>query len=158
MRDNATHIMSITTLLNKKINDPLVQAAILVTTGLTMMSLNWAFNHWGIVKTRALFPWSLATALALFFALLNSLLSLKAESFAKYWGRSMYSYMGLVFGLSSLAWLFSGIAIREAGTYRWIFIVVTFGFLVFLSMVNFMKKIVNFAEREEWNQPKSRNR
>lgn len=39
-------------------------------------------------------------------------------------------------------------------TYRWIYIVVTFGFLVFLSMVNFMKKIVEFAEKEEWNQPR----
>jgi hypothetical protein len=150
--------MSISTLFYKKINDPLVQAVILVLAGLIMMCLNWAFNQWGFIKTRPLFPWSLASALALFFALVNSLLSLKAESFAKYWGRSMYSYMGMVFCLGSLAWLFSGIAIREAGTYRWIFFVVTFGFLVFLSMVNFMKNIVHFAEREEWNQPRKRSR
>jgi hypothetical protein len=92
----------------------------------------------------------------LLFALFNSLLSLRADNFAKYWGSSVYSYMALAFGSGLAAWLFSGIDLRDAGTYRWIYLVVTFGFLVFLSMVNFMKRIVNFAEKEEWNQPRKR--
>lgn len=36
--------------------------------------------------------------------------------------------------------------------------VVTFGYLVFLSIVGFIKRIVEFAQREEWNQPRPRNR
>jgi Na+-transporting methylmalonyl-CoA/oxaloacetate decarboxylase gamma subunit len=32
----------------------------------------------------------------------------------------------------------------------------TFVYLVFLSILNFMKKIVSFAEREEWSAPKKR--
>jgi len=50
----------------------------------------------------------------------------------------------------------SGVAIGKAESYRWIFIVVSFGFLVFLSMINFMKKIVKFAEQEDWTQPRRR--
>ena len=92
----------------------------------------------------------------LLFALLNSLMSLRADSFAKYWGHSVYSYMGLALCSGMAAWLFSGIPLRDAGTYRWIFIVVTLGFLVFLSMANFMKNIVRYAEREEWNEPRKR--
>jgi hypothetical protein len=92
----------------------------------------------------------------LFFALMNSLLSLKAPSFVKYWGVSIYSYIGLGLGTSLLAWGFSGIPLKEAESYRWIYIVVTVGFIVFLTLVNLMKVIVKFAEKEEWNQPRKR--
>jgi hypothetical protein len=85
-------------------------------------------------------------------------MSLRADSFMKYWGTSMYSYMILAFCSGTAAWLFSGIPLGEAGSYRWIFIVVSVGFLVFLSIVNFMKQIVQFAEREVWTQPRRKNR
>ncbi|MGK0452465.1 MAG: hypothetical protein ACJAXE_003142, partial [Neolewinella sp.] len=42
--------------------------------------------------------------------------------------------------------------------YKWIYFVVTFGYLVFLSMIAFMKKIVEFAQKEEWNRPKLRQK
>jgi len=33
----------------------------------------------------------------------------------------------------------------------------TVGYLVILSIVSAMKNIVNFAEREEWNEPRQRD-
>ena len=87
---------------------------------------------------------------------MNSLLSLSAASFAQYWGASIYSYLGLALCTSLSAWGFSGIPLSEAGSYRWIYIVVSIGFLIFLSMVNIMKVIVRFAEKEEWNKPRKR--
>ena len=122
------------------------------------MVLGWVLTQVGMDAVDNLFPWTVAAALTLLFAILNSLMSLKARNAGKYWGTSVYSYMGLAVSNGVAAWLFSGIPIGEAGTYKWIFFVVTFGFLVFLSMVNFMKKIVQFAEKEEWNQPRKRQR
>jgi len=58
--------------------------------------------------------------------------------------------------LSALSYLASSVAFNDAGTIRWIFYVLTFVYLVFLSILNFMKKIVSFAEREEWSAPKKR--
>lgn len=148
--------MSLATTLDQKITDPITQAA-LISGGATLLMLGgWALTASGIYPLEPLFAWSIAAAFSLLFALLNSLLSLRADSFAKYWGRSVYSYMGSAFVMGLVAWGLSGIPLREAGTYQMIYIVVTFGFLVFLSMVNFMKKIVQFAEREEWNEPKKR--
>jgi hypothetical protein len=142
--------------VEQNITKPIVQAAIILGGGLTLMVLAWLLTVSKIYIQDPLFPWSISSAFMLLFALLNSLMSLRADSFAKYWGSSIYSYMGLAFSSGMAAWLFSGIPIREAGSYGWIFIVVTFGFLVFLSMVNFMKRIVNYAEREEWSQPRKR--
>ncbi len=137
---------------------PFQQAGIVALGALLLMGgaklLDWA----GIVQMEQLFPWSIATAFSLLFAIFNSLMSLRSDNAMKYWGSSMYSYIGLAAVNGTAAWLFSGIRLSDAGTYRWIYIVVTFGFLVFLSLVNFVRKIVDFAEREEWNQPRIRRR
>lgn len=141
----------------KKIDSPIAQAAVILAGALVLMAVGWLLTVTGIYPAEPLFAWSIATAFMLLFAMLNSLMSLRSDSFIKYWGRSMYSYIGLAFCTSGAAWMFSGIPLRDAGTYRWIYIVVTVGFLFFLSIVNLMKKIVQFAEREEWNQPRRKN-
>ena len=142
--------------LDQRLSNPPFQAIAVFSAAFTIMCLGWLSKKIGWLEKDPLFAWSIASAFMLLFALGNSLLSLRADSFAKYWGSSMYSYMGLAFASGLAAWMFSGIPIGEAGSYRWIYVVVTFGFLVFLSMVNMMKKIVTFAEREEWNEPRKR--
>ena len=137
---------------------PLLQAAIVFGGAVVFMAFGWLLTVTGIYPTERLFAWSIGAAFMLFFAMFNSLLSLRADNFAKYWAASMYSFLALALSTSGAAWLFSGVPIDEAESYRWIYIVVTFGFLVFLSLVNFMKIIVRFAEREEWNAPRTRNR
>ena len=139
--------------------DPLKQAALLFAAALLIMLAGWASTRAGLFAFERLFAWSIATAFTLLFAILNSLLSLTTgSSAARYWGRSMYGYLGLAFANGLAAWALSGVPLREAESYRWIYIVITIGFLVFLSMVNFMKRIVNFAEREEWNEPRIRSK
>lgn len=149
--------MSLAADFDQKLTDPIVQAATVAAGATVLMLSGWALTASGIYRLEPLFAWSIAAAFSLLFALLNSLLSLRADSFAKYWGRSVYSYMGSAFVMGLIAWGLSGIPLREAGTYRMVYIAVTFGFLVFLTMVNMMKKIVQFAEREEWNQPRKRH-
>lgn len=146
-----------TSLFEQKL-DPFRQALWFFAASVVFMLLSWLFSRTGWYEPDKLFPWSVATALLLLFAVFNSLMSLNADSFMRYWGRSMYSFLGLAFLNGMAAWLISGVPIGEAQSYRWIYVVVTIGFLVFLTMVNLMKKIVQFAEREEWTQPRKRQR
>lgn len=76
----------------------------------------------------------------------------------RYWTRSILGYIALAGIGALLAWGFSSLSINDAGSYRWIYIVLTFGYLFFLSMIGFMRKIVDFAQREEWNQPRIRKK
>ncbi len=142
--------------LSDKIDRPFVQALVIFVASFLIMGIGWACTASGLIAFERLFAWSIGSALMLFFALMNSILSLRAVSFAKYWGASIYSYIGLAIATSMAAWGFSGVSLEEAGSYRWIYIVVTVGFLVFLSLVNLLKIIVRFAENEEWNQPRKR--
>ncbi len=136
--------------------DPIRQAALFFIAAVVFMTLTLLLDQTGWYDTDRLFPWSIATAFLLLFALFNSLMSLNADNSARYWGRSVYSFLGLAFLNGVAAWLTSGVPLGAAQSYRWIYVVITIGFLVFLSMINLMKKIVQFAEKEEWNQPRPR--
>jgi hypothetical protein len=142
--------------LFNKLDRPAMQAVAIFAFAFLIMGIGWIFTASGIYPFDRLFAWSIGSALMLFFAMMNSILSLRAESFVKYWGASMYSYLALALATSMTAWGFSGVPLQEAESYRWIYIVVTVGFIVFLSMVNLMKIIVRFAEKEEWNHPRKR--
>lgn len=148
--------MSLFSKLESRLDRPPVLALVVFSLSFLLMLLGWGVMAMGWTGQDRLYVWSIAAAFMLLYALANSLLSLRAGNFLKYWGSSMYSYLGLAIASAFAARLFSGLSIGEAGSYRWIFIVVTFGFLVFLSVVNFAKRIVQFAEREEWNQPRKR--
>jgi len=138
--------------------DPLKQAAYFFVATAAFMALAWLLNQTGWYTVDHLFPWSIATAMLLLYAVFNSMMSLNADNSLQYWGRSVYGFLGLACVNGMAAWLFSGIPIGQAHSYRWIYIVVTIGFLVFLTLVNLMRKIVSFAEKEEWNQPRQKRR
>lgn len=138
--------------------DPVYQALICFGAGIIVILGGKLVHLIGIMAVSNRFPWMTSAAFILFFAMFNSVYSLSAKNMNKYWGRSMYSFMGLA-ALSGLAaFLFSSLSINEAGSYRWIYFVLTIGYLVFLSMMTFMRKIVEFAQREEWNHPRTRQR
>lgn len=144
-------------LFERKIAPP-KQAAWVFGGAVSLMLIAVGLDKTGLYPMERLFPWSMATAFTLLFAIFNSVMSLNADNAMKYWASSVYSYLGVAFANGLAAWGLSGVPLGEAESYRWIYIVVTVGFLVFLSMVNFMKKIVEFAQREEWNQPRQRRR
>ena len=102
------------------------------------------------------FAWMAAGATIMMFSIFNSILSVTAPNSMEYWGQSMTSYFVLLVVCSLIAWGVSGQTIFEAGSFAWIFQVLTIGYLVFISLMNVMKNIVNFAMREEWNQPRLR--
>jgi hypothetical protein len=138
--------------------DPIYQALICFGAVVLVILGGKLVNLIGIMDVSNRFPWLTSASFILFFAMFNSVFSLSAKNMAKYWGRSIYSFMGLAAISGLTAYLFSSISISDAGSYRWIYFVLTLGYLVFLSMMTFMRKIVEFAQREEWNHPRIRQK
>jgi hypothetical protein len=138
----------------KNIENPFFQALIGILFTLIVASAGFMVGWTGWVDVSDRFPWMTAAVFMLCFAVFNSLYSLKSANSALYFGRSIYAFLGLAVGTGMMAYVLSGLSISEAGSYRWIFIVVTISYIIFLTMVNLMKKIVDFAMKEEWNQPR----
>lgn len=137
---------------------PFLQAGVVLAVIFLVMAGGKLVQLTSLVEVGPRFPWLTAASFMLFFALFNSVFSLSADNLNIYWSKSIPSFAVLAICSGLLAWLFSSIPIFEAGSYWWIFIVVSFGYLVFLSLMGMARKIVEFAEREEWNAPKKRKR
>ena len=141
-----------------KAYNPYLFAALIFGASLAITLAGKLAGLMGVFEVHERFPWLSAASFMLLFAIFNSIFSLSSSNTQQYWSRSMFSFMGLAVANGLVAWLFSSLTISEAGSYRWIYVVVTIAYLVFMSMMGFMKKIVEFAQREEWNQPRLRKR
>lgn len=144
--------------LFSKAFDPVTQAGIILALAFVMMVGGKLVQWSGLMVVGERFPWLFAASMMLFFAIFNSVFLLSSKNLNRYWSRSMLSFVGLALGVGLLAWAFSGLSIGEAGSFKWIFFVVTFAYLVFMSITRFLKIIVEFAQREEWTQPRMKNR
>lgn len=135
---------------------PYYQAGISLAGVILISILAKVVGTTGLLDVPQRFPWMAAASFMLLFAVFNSVFSLASKNLMQYWGKSMYSFLGLAAGAAGFAYLFSSLSMNEAGSYRWIYIVVAIGYLVFLSMMATLRKIVDFAQREEWNRPRTR--
>lgn len=142
-------------IFEKKIH-PYQQAIGVFAFAVTFMGLGWALKRIGLFDTEPLFSWAIATAFLLLFGIINSLFSFNADRRLMYWRNSIYTFLGLAIANGMAAWGISGVPVNEAQSYKFIYVVVTIGFLVFISMVNAMRSIVEFAQKEEWNEPRKR--
>ncbi len=140
-----------------KLQNPINQAIMLLAAVLVFNLGALAFRAAGMEMEQR-FPWTIAASFLLFFSAMNAVLSIFVKNTESYWTRSILSFVGLAAVSALLAQLFSKLGMNEAGSYKWIYIVVTIGYLVFLCILSAMRKIVDFAQREEWNQPRLRQK
>jgi uncharacterized membrane protein len=144
-------------IFSKTIN-PVYQAAMALGGVVVISLLAKLIGLTGITEVPQRFPWMSAASFMLLFAVFNSVLSVGSKDLMKYWRTSVYCFLGLAVAAAGVAYVLSSMTMDEAGSYRWIYIVVGIGYLVFLSLMAMLRKIVDFAQREEWNQPRIRRK
>lgn len=142
----------------EKAANPFLQALACLGGSLGAILLAKLVALTGLAEVSVKFPWMSAASFLLIFSVFNAVGSIFSPNRVRYWGRSMYSFVGLALLSGLMAWAFSHLSISEAGSYRWIFVVLTFGYLVFVSIMNIARLIVEFAQREEWNHPRIRQK
>ena len=133
----------------KIVRFPLAQAGLIFAIALTFALLEWLGKVSGIMNPDPNSPWIIFTSFVLFFSITTSVLSLKSSDMNRYWGRSIIAFAALLVLSGSCAWLLSGLSIDEAGSFRWLFVVLTVGFLVFLSITRLVKRIVDIAIKQD---------
>ena len=141
-----------------KAMNPFVQAGIIIAGAIVIMLLSKIFSSSSNPEAQIDTAWTISASAMLFFTIFNSVFSLSAKEINNYWTRSIISFFGIMLISGLAAYLISGLSIEEVKNYRWIYIVIGFGYLVFVSIIGFMRTIVSFAQKEEWNQPKSRKK
>ncbi|MEM1326409.1 MAG: hypothetical protein AAGI23_10665 [Bacteroidota bacterium] len=143
----------------QRLYNPIFQAGLMLVAGIIVTSVAKLVEISNITEVGDRFPWLSAAAFLFMFAIFNSMSSLAVKDDSNsYWGRAIGSFVGLAAVSGLVAYLFSGLSIWEAGSYSWIYVVLAVGYLIFLGMMSFMKAVVQFAQREEWNQPRIKDK
>ncbi|MBK8627492.1 MAG: hypothetical protein IPN86_18575 [Saprospiraceae bacterium] len=135
-------------ILDRKIS-PFLQLGAISLLAVIMMGLSVFLPSVPYSSTNHIMPWVILCGMILFFSLVNSILSFSAEDGNMYWLHSIISFAILLVIGGLLAWAFSGVSIYEAGTVSWLYFVLTFGYLVFLSIVNLIKFFVKLAQKQD---------
>ena len=142
----------------QKAANPILQALLCLGGGAFAVILANLVALTGLVSVSPTFSWLASASFLLIFSVFNAVGSVFSNNRGRYWSRSIYSFAGLALVSGLMAWALSSRSISEAGSYRWIFIVLTVGYLVFVSIMNLAKIIVDFAQREEWSHPRIRQK
>jgi len=93
--------------------------------------------------------WEFAFSILLCYMLLNSIFSLLSEERVIYFRDSIFAFMLTALICGVIAYFFSGLSFDEAGSFRWLYILFTFVYLVFLTIVNLMRKVMDYAQRQD---------
>ncbi len=129
---------------------PFYQAGFIIVVMLVFDLVSSGLRASGMMDVKDNFPWQVVLSFMLFYALFNSLLGLGAKDGNKYYLYSMIGFVALAAAGGFLAFWFSGISIEQApGAIKWIYFVFAFGYLVFVSIVQLMKKIVQLAQEQD---------
>lgn len=93
--------------------------------------------------------WIVGTAMILCFIILNTIVALRVEPIIPYWSKSVTIYIGLLVFVYAWSYLLSGKSIDEAGSFRWLWLVLTLVYMVFFAIARSMKRIVDFALKQD---------
>ena len=133
----------------EKTINPFIQAGVIFAAGIVVMLLAKLLINMEFLHLSDRFPYMISAAFVLFYAIFNSIFSLTADDMNKYWFHSTIAFAGLILGSAFLAYICCGIKLEEAGSFKWIYTVLGFCYLVFLSILRGMKSIVFFAQQED---------
>lgn len=97
----------------------------------------------------SVFYWEAAFSVLMGFALFNAVLSIPYKKRTSYFRDSIFCFIAVGAISGYLAYLFSGLGVDEAGSFRWLYVVFTFTYLVFISIVNAMRKIIEIAKKQD---------
>jgi hypothetical protein len=138
------------TRLARKIASRPVLQAVIILGFTTLLALLDRIGNSSAAGTETMnSSWILMTTAVLFYAVCCSVLSLWAEKPGRYWRDGILAFAGLMIACGAVATVLSGQTIDEAGSFRWLFLVMTIGFLVFAVIVRMIRRIVEIVIRQD---------
>lgn len=126
-------------------NQALLSASLIVV--LTLFDL--AMPHQNTLLEAHSGSWIVATAMVLFFIILNSIVALRIEQGIPYWSQSVMYYLGLLAFTYGWCFLLSGKHIDEVGSFRWLWFVLTLVYMVFFVIARSINRIIDIANRQD---------
>ena len=128
---------------------PFKQVAGVLLAAVVFMGISTLVPSSPYSSTNGIMPWVVLCSMILFIAIMNSVMSLGVKDGNVYWQHSIISFGILLVVGGLMAYVITGVSINDAGSVKWLYVVFTFAYLVFLSIANIMKFLVKPAQKQD---------
>jgi hypothetical protein len=128
---------------------PITQLKYALLFTVLIVLVYYAFNIGSTDMSTLRNYYTIPMSFTLVFGVFNAILSLSSPDQNKYYGMSLVCYFIFCAVTIALGRLLSGITLDDAGSYRWIYFVFTFGYILFLAIVRTMRWVVIFAQKQD---------
>ncbi len=143
-----SHTIMNTEIIRGKIDKPIFQAIVLVLSCLLLQMLAFLIYNNTSAEV-ALVPWIISGAFTLLYAFFSAIMLLKTRDINAYLIQSVAGYVIVLLLGGGLAYAFSLGVEGGFDSMRLIYSLITFSFFVFLTIVFFMRKIIEYAQRQD---------
>ena len=93
--------------------------------------------------------WECAFTMLMIYMLFTAVWSISYKDKSKYLMHSIIGYVAVAFIGGFLAQKFSGLTMDEAGGFRMMYIIFTVSYLIFMGIVNAMRKILEIVKKQD---------
>ncbi|MCB0665604.1 MAG: hypothetical protein KDC80_07265 [Saprospiraceae bacterium] len=100
-------------------------------------------------KAPHFYHWIVSATILLLYAFFNSVYFLKVTDTGSYVRNSIYGFVILLVGSFGFAAAFSHLPDVDKMSVRWIFFMIIFSYFIFLTIAFFMRKIIEYAQRQD---------
>ncbi len=133
----------------KRLRRPYLQAGIVALMVIVLTLVDAMLPHSEAIFEANTSSWIVATAMLLFFIILNSIVGLGVTNLLKYFSQSVVMYLILLVFCYGWCFLLSGKHIDDAGSFRWLWFVLTLVYMVFFVIVRSIRTIADAANRQD---------
>jgi len=128
---------------------PIYQAALVACMILIFSLIDFILPHSNNLFEKNSGPWIVSTAMVLCYVILNSLVAIRIEPIVPYWSQSVILYFGLLALSYGWCYFLSGLHIDDAGSFRWLWFVITLTYMIFFGIARSVKRIVDIAIKQD---------
>lgn len=114
-----------------------------------LVVMQYVFQKFDVLDPNPMRIWLLATSMLLFYVFLSSIYCFKAKDRLLYYRQSTIAFVLIGIVLVATAQLFSGIQLSNAQSHQWIIIVISLVYLVFMTIIALIRKIVDIAIKQD---------
>ena len=136
--------------------NPMYQGLLVIALYAFLLGFIMLLKMFKWVNFQPLDYWKYATSMILFYVMLCCVFCFSTKDKIIYYRNSIFTYLILLILFSLISQFQSGLSIFEAESYSWILTVFSIIFVVMLTIINLVRKIVEVAIKQD-NKLKNEN-
>ena len=141
------------TAIKTRLENPIGQAVLIIIASIFVQLLSLML--YSATNEAGDLAWMIAGAFALFYGFFNAVFLLSVDQVNNYISKSFTGYFLVMLVGAGLAYVINLQWPSENVTsMRWIFMIITFSYFVFITIVFFMRKIIEYAQRQDTESKK----